>query len=90
MSERSCALDVTVKPGAKAPGIFIGEGGSIVVRVRQRPIEGEANEAARLALADALGRPRSAVRLIRGATARRKVYVVDGLTASEAMARLRL
>jgi len=80
---------VTVKPGAKVPGIVLGADGSIVVRVRERAIEGKANEAVRAALARALGVPKSAITLVRGATARVKGFQVDGLRAGEIAMRLR-
>jgi uncharacterized protein len=89
MSARASALEVTVKPGAKAPGIVVAADGSVIVRVRERALEGKANEAVRKALAAALDRPPSAVRLVHGATARRKRFEIDGLTAAEALARLR-
>ena len=89
MTARDSALDVTVKPGAKAPGIVVGEDGSVIVRVRERATEGKANEAVRKALAIALDRAPSAVHLVHGAAARRKRFAIDGLTAAEARARLR-
>ena len=80
---------VTVKPGAKAPGIVFGADGSVVVRVRERAVEGKANEAVRAALARALGVPKSAVFLMRGATARLKAFEIKGLTPAGIAAGLR-
>jgi len=80
---------VTVKPGAKAPGIVFGAGDSIVVRVRERAVEGKANEAVRVALARALGVPKSAVSLVRGATARLKAFEIVGASSPELLKRLR-
>lgn len=68
---------VVVKPGAKAPGIIFQEDGSVVVRVRERAIEGRANEAARKALAAALGVAPSALTLVRGATSKVKTFEVQ-------------
>jgi uncharacterized protein len=48
------------------------------IRVRAAPEDGAANEAVRRTLAQALGRPVSAVRLTAGATARIKTLVVAG------------
>jgi len=79
---------VTVRPGAKAPGIIVGLDGSITVRVRERAIEGKANEAVRRALARAVGKPASAVILVRGAMGRRKLFEIEGLSAAEASAML--
>ncbi|HYK52619.1 MAG TPA: DUF167 domain-containing protein [Candidatus Eremiobacteraceae bacterium] len=77
-----------VKPGAKAPGIIVGADGSITVRVREPARDGEANNAVRRAIARAVGAPPSAVNLLRGASARRKLFSIDGLTAAEARSRL--
>ena len=58
------------------------------VRVRARPIEGEANEALVRLLAKALGVPKSAVVLQRGGQSRTKGLVIDGLSEPELKARL--
>jgi uncharacterized protein len=46
------------------------------VRVRERAIEGAANEACARALAEYLGVPRSHVSLVRGARSRVKIFEV--------------
>ncbi len=53
-------------------------GGALVVRVTPRAVDGRATEAALAAVAGAFGVPRSAVRLVTGATSRTKVVEVDG------------
>ena len=58
------------------------------VRVRAAPVEGEANAALEALLAGALGVPRSAVRVVRGQTARLKQVAVEGLDAGALRARL--
>jgi len=65
-----------VKPGSKRPGI-VQENGALIVRVRERAIEGAANAACRRALAAAYGVAPSAVELIRGATSRFKRFAVS-------------
>src|SRR5438445_12124345 len=75
-----------VKPGARAPGIFSGPDGTIVVRVRERAVEGHATEAARNALARALGLPKASVALVRGARSRVKTFAVDGFASGRAVA----
>jgi len=69
-------LDVIVKPGSKRPGIS-HEDGTLVLRVRERAVEGAANAACRRALAQAYGVPQSAVELIAGARSRRKRFAVE-------------
>ena len=64
------------------------EDGTIRIRVGAAPEDGKATEAARRALAKALGLRRTAVALEAGATSRTKRFRVDGL--EEATARQRL
>lgn len=88
MTRVTATIVVTVKPGAKAPGIIFGADDSIVVRVRERAVEGKATEAARVEVARALDVPKSTVTLVRGAAARVKAFAIDGLTGAQARARL--
>ncbi len=71
-------ISVKVKPGSKQPGISI-EGETVVLRVRERAVEGAANEACIRALAEALDVPRTAVTLVRGARSREKLFAIEGL-----------
>ena len=64
------------------------EDGTIRIRVGAAPEDGRATEAARRALAKALGLRRTAAALEAGATSRTKRFRVDGL--EEATARQRL
>ena len=86
----SAKIEVTVKPGAKAPGIVVGPDGSVIVRVREPATEGKANEAVRRAIARELDVPPSSVTLLRGASSRRKLFSIEGMTATEVRTRLRL
>jgi uncharacterized protein YggU (UPF0235/DUF167 family) len=58
------------------------------VRVRARPIEGEANAALLKLIAKTLNLPKSAVSLERGGQSRVKRVAVDGLSAEEVRVRL--
>jgi uncharacterized protein YggU (UPF0235/DUF167 family) len=80
-------IAVVVKPGARNPGIGV-EGEAIVIRVRAPARDGLANEAARLALAGALGVARTHVVLARGASARHKTFEVEGVDRAGALGRL--
>ncbi len=68
-------VDVVVKPGSKKPGIS-SENGEIVLRVRERAVEGAANRACVRALAQAYGVPPSGVELVSGAHSRRKRFSI--------------
>ena len=72
----SLSLDVFVKPGSKSPG-FSEENGVLVLRVRERAIEGAANAACIRALADAYRVAPSAVKLVAGARCRRKRFTIQ-------------
>ena len=58
------------------------------VRVRSRPVEGEANAALLKLLAKTLGVPKSAVSLERGGQSRTKMVSVAGLTTDDLRSRL--
>lgn len=86
-------LAVKLTPGAAADridGWDVDAGGRPVlkVRVRARPVEGEANEALIKLLAKTLGVPKSALVLERGGQSRTKMVGVDGLSEPELKARL--
>jgi uncharacterized protein YggU (UPF0235/DUF167 family) len=69
-------LALKVTPGAREQGIFI-EAGRVLVKVRAKPKDGEANEAVLALLADALGIATSRLRMLRGATGRDKLVQLD-------------
>jgi uncharacterized protein (TIGR00251 family) len=86
-------LPVRLTPGAAADRIdgwdVDAEGRPLLkVRVRARPVEGEANAALIKLLAKALGVPKSAVSLDRGGQSRTKMISIDGVTDDELRARL--
>lgn len=69
-------LAVRVIPGARSEGISI-EAGCVLIKVRARPSDGEANDAVIKLLTKAIGLPASRLRLLRGATGREKLFQVD-------------
>lgn len=86
-------LAVKLTPGASADRIdgwdVDAEGRPVLkVRVRARPVEGEANEALVKLLARALGVAKSAVSVQRGGQSRTKILEVAGLSEDEAKSRL--
>ncbi len=64
---------VRVIPRARRRAVEPQPDGGVVVRVTEPPEDGRANEAVVEALAEHFGIKRSAVRILRGATSRRKV-----------------
>jgi uncharacterized protein YggU (UPF0235/DUF167 family) len=81
-------VTVRVIPRSARTSVELDERG-IVVRVTAVPEDGRATEAARRALAEALGVPASATLLTRGARSRTKVFEVRGVEQSAAEVRLR-
>lgn len=86
-------LPIRLTPGASADridGWDVDPDGRPVlkVRVRARPVEGEANAALLKLLAKTLNVPKSAVSLERGGQSRLKRIAVDGLSPDEVRDRL--
>jgi uncharacterized protein YggU (UPF0235/DUF167 family) len=71
-------LGVRVQPRASRDAIVGERGGSLLVRVQAAPVDGAANQALCRLLARALGLPPSAVRVLRGETAREKLVWLAG------------
>lgn len=79
---------VRAKPRAKKSRIAGVREGSLEVSVNAPPVDGAANAAIIEALADALGVPKRDVHLVRGDSARAKLFEVAGVTESQARARI--
>jgi uncharacterized protein YggU (UPF0235/DUF167 family) len=69
---------VRVVPGSARPSVGGRRGDALVVRVRERAVDGKATEAALRAVAVAFGVRRRDVDLVRGATSRDKTVDVTG------------
>jgi uncharacterized protein len=76
-----------VKPGSKQPGIAV-EGDTLVLRVRQRAVEGAANAACVRTIAQALQIAPSCILLVRGAHSREKLFEITGVDPAQARQRL--
>lgn len=87
-------IAVRVKPGAsrtRVGGRYEGPNGVAVIAAVQAPaVDGRATEAARRALADALGLAQASVRLRTGAAARDKLFTVENPPADLATRLARL
>ena len=71
-------VDLHVHPGSSRPGVGGSHGGSLVVRVRARAVDGAATSEVLSRIADAFGVRSAQVTLVRGATSRRKVVAIEG------------
>jgi len=77
-------VDVHVMPNAARTQIQGLHDGALRVRLHAPPVDGKANLALQAWLAETLGVPKSAVELLRGATARRKQLRVAATYAGQA------
>ena len=77
-------LAIRVQPRAKRTEVAGERGQAIVIRVSAPPVDGKANEAVCKLIAQRLGVPARAVRVVRGEKARDKVVRVDGIDAEAA------
>ncbi|OBK48933.1 DUF167 domain-containing protein [Mycobacterium sp. 1081908.1] len=69
---------VKVKPGSrKGPLVEVGSDDELTIYVRERAVEGKANEAVVRLLAEHLQLPRSRVELVSGMTSRIKRFQVS-------------
>lgn len=75
-------LTVAVVPNARRTGADGLHDSALRVRLVAPPVEGQANDALVHWLADGLRLPKRAVRVVRGATARRKVVEIDAPLAT--------
>jgi uncharacterized protein YggU (UPF0235/DUF167 family) len=80
-------IPVRVTPRGGRDSIDGVRDGRLLVRVAAAPADGLANEAVLRLVAEAAGVPRRAVRLVAGATGRRKLVSADGAERAALVAR---
>ena len=73
-------LEIAVKPGAKREEISLDDAGRIVARVRAPAREGKANDALVALIADRLGVPRGAIRIL---TPTRRLKIIEVPAAAD-------
>lgn len=76
LARPGATIAVRVTPNSRRPGVELVEG-QIRIAVTETPEAGKATEAARAALAKAMGVAKTRLILVRGATARDKLFRVD-------------
>ena len=81
-------LRLHVQPRATQTRVVGRHGDAIKVQVHAPPAEGAANAAVIELLADVLGVPRRAVRIVRGATNREKLVEIDSADPADCRQRL--
>ena len=76
LAQPGTTIAIRVTPNARRAGVELVEG-QIRVAVTETPEAGKATEAARAALAKAIGVAKSRLTLLRGATSRDKLFRFD-------------
>ena len=69
-------FDVRVKPNSKKESVSL-ENGVIVVKIRQKPVEGKANKALIEKLANVLGIAKSCIEVVGGERSKSKRVSID-------------
>ena len=87
-ADGSLVLSLHIQPGAKRTEFVGPHGDAMKLRLAAPPVDGKANLALTIFLADYCGVARSAVTLSSGATSRAKRVRIDA-AGSDAVARLR-
>jgi uncharacterized protein (TIGR00251 family) len=84
VQERGGAVRFTVRvqPRAARSKVDGVHAGALRVRLTAPPVEGAANEALIVLLAEQLGVPKRAISIVSGATSRVKLVEVEGVTAA--------
>lgn len=86
----SARLHVRLQPRASRSEVVGERGGAVVIRVTAPPVDGRANAALCALLAERAGVPRRAVTVVRGASSRDKVVLVEGIDSATLRAQLGL
>jgi uncharacterized protein (TIGR00251 family) len=81
-------FEVHAKPRAKRSALVGVKNGTLEVSLAAPPAEGQANEELIRFLAEQLGLPKRAVRLVRGQSSRSKLVDVEGMTLVDVCALL--
>jgi len=87
-ADAGAVLRVRVKPRGSRDRLEGEWQGALVARVTAAPVAGDANDALIRLLAQALGLPRSSVKILRGAGTRDKLVLFQGVAAVDVRARL--
>ena len=84
------SIGVYVQPRASKTELSGLHDGLLRIRLAAPPVDGAANAALAVFIADKLGIAKSRVRVVSGLTGRRKVVRIDGVTAEAVAAALQI
>ncbi len=81
---RGLSLKIAVQPRAARNGIAGIHGDRLKIRLTAPPVEGEANKACVIFLADVFGIAKSRLEIVEGLKSRRKTILISGLSPDAA------
>lgn len=81
-------LNLRVQPKASRNALIVEADGRIRVALTAPPVEGEANKALLMFLAEQFGVPKRDIVLLRGSASREKIVEIKGVTNSDIQAKL--
>ena len=84
----SCRLEIKAVPNASRSEVIGWLGTALKVRLQAPPVDGKANAELCRFLGEALGLPKGAVTLGRGASSRQKIVEITGCSVEEISGRL--
>ncbi|HTN43741.1 MAG TPA: DUF167 domain-containing protein [Nitrospiria bacterium] len=87
-TEEGVVLKVSVQPRASRQELSGIHDGALRLRLTVPPVEGAANEACRVFLAELFQTPKSRIQIIRGVRSRQKWVQIEGLTSDMILRRL--
>ena len=79
----NCRLEIKAAPNASRSEVVGWLGTALKVRLQAPPVDGKANVELCRFLAEALGLPKGAVTLGRGASSRQKIVEIEGCSLAE-------
>ena len=82
-------FELRVSPRASRDALVGVHAGALKLSLTAAPVDGAANEAVIALLATALDVPKRAVRIVRGARARKKLVCIEGVDAERVRAALK-
>lgn len=88
MASQDARISVQVQPNAKRDEIVGFHEGALKVKISAPPVEGKANKALIAFLSEVLGVRKSSIRVEKGATSKRKLIIVEGITQADISDRL--
>ena len=83
-----CRLEIKAIPNAPRNEVVGWLGAALKVKVHAPPVEGKANEVLCAFLAETLCVPKRSIRVDHGATARKKLLLIDELSLEEVYSKL--